>query len=314
MSKRRSHTSKRARRERKRYTTYISSRFEDAIDVRKAGSWPIVRAYVPLEDCWRATGYGTAGIVRQRPDGKLITSFFVIGLVDGGLSARFGDDSADLAKVDKDIESIRHSMPPTEIGDPDLASRFAWGAYALNRELGYDWPPDEINRYLKLVPPLSGRSTWWLQQFIGPDGLAPAGLWECIKDLVDTNDEIAKGKEAAVLTEMTFRVGDRSRCLELLMTRSEDFHHDGFKDDANWFAWTREYPRNHWSPLRLLGGRQIIGNLRVQTDARLIAETKTISMGAVLVGKLKELLGDSMHLECAKWTDLSKILRARNEH
>src|ERR1700728_2138566 len=51
-------------------------------DVR---SWPIVHAYVPIPDVFRATGFGSAGIIRARPDGKWISAYFAIGLLDEGI-------------------------------------------------------------------------------------------------------------------------------------------------------------------------------------------------------------------------------------
>src|SRR5262249_16694975 len=46
-----------------------------------AAEWPIARAYVPVSDVWRATGFGTAGIVRRQPDGRHTLAMFTIKLV-----------------------------------------------------------------------------------------------------------------------------------------------------------------------------------------------------------------------------------------
>src|SRR5688572_12457832 len=74
--------------------------------------WPVVGAYVPMEDCWRATGLGTAGVVRQRPDGKLITAFFNLSLIDGGLGGMFGKDETDRAEIADMLDSLRFQIPP----------------------------------------------------------------------------------------------------------------------------------------------------------------------------------------------------------
>src|SRR5436305_628633 len=53
-------------------------------------SWPVVRAYVPLRESWLATGHGTAGVIRRRPDGKWATAFFPISLLRSGITSMFG--------------------------------------------------------------------------------------------------------------------------------------------------------------------------------------------------------------------------------
>src|SRR5438105_3862744 len=117
---------KNARESRRRYTTYISSRPQTPkkVDYR---SWPLVKAYVPVEDVWRGTGLGTAGIVRQRPDGTLITAFFNISLIDGGITGMMGKDETTLEEEQEFLDSLRHLMPPLTEGPADLAARYIWG-------------------------------------------------------------------------------------------------------------------------------------------------------------------------------------------
>src|SRR5258706_12393137 len=68
--------------------------------------WPIVRAYVPMEDVWRVSGWGTAGIVRRQPDGKLTYSIFTIDLSSGGLLEAFGADD----RTEDDLQSSTSEM------------------------------------------------------------------------------------------------------------------------------------------------------------------------------------------------------------
>jgi hypothetical protein len=58
--------------------------------------------------------------------------------------------------------------------------------------------------------------------------------------------------------------------------------------------------RVHWSLLSSLGGRQILGSIQV-TSRELVAEAKTLSMAAKLVGKLHGLPGGGLHLQGSRW-------------
>jgi len=80
---------------RKRPASRTLLRAEPVKSLNGCDEWPIVRAYVPPEDCWQSTGFGTAGIVRQQPDGKLASSFFIMGLTRGGLMNVFGHVDSD---------------------------------------------------------------------------------------------------------------------------------------------------------------------------------------------------------------------------
>src|SRR5687768_1957805 len=69
-------------------------------------TWPVARAYVPQEDAWRASGFGTAGIVRQRPDGRFASALFSIAIIDGGVSMMYGKPDTTLQEVDELLAAI----------------------------------------------------------------------------------------------------------------------------------------------------------------------------------------------------------------
>src|SRR5882672_2795082 len=69
-------------------------------------SWPIVRAYVPMQDAWKASGCGTAGIVRRQPDGGLTYSIFTIELSKGGLTGAFGAENKTEEEVAVHLEDL----------------------------------------------------------------------------------------------------------------------------------------------------------------------------------------------------------------
>jgi hypothetical protein len=103
-------------------------------------SWPIVHAYVPARNVWEATGLGTAGVIRQQPDGRCSSAFFVIGLLEHGLRMAFGDRDKTLAEIEESLVRLRDNFPFCEEGPVELAASFAWGARALSEAEGYFFP------------------------------------------------------------------------------------------------------------------------------------------------------------------------------
>src|SRR5437667_10115412 len=98
---------RKAKKERKRHTASVARVRQQRQSTPDYSAWPLVRAYVPMEDCFRATGCGTAAVVRRRPDGTLISSFFDLQLMDGGLKDVFGkDEHPDEADVDELIKAM----------------------------------------------------------------------------------------------------------------------------------------------------------------------------------------------------------------
>jgi len=59
------------------------------------------------------------------------------------------------------------------------------------------------------------------------------------------------------------------------------------------------------------GGRQILGSVRVGPE-RLIAEVKTLSMGARLVGILKGIFGEQIRLTDTSWKGVADLLAERS--
>jgi len=271
----------------------------------EVGSWPVVRAYVPIEDAWRATGCGSAAVIRERPDGRWATGFFTMSLLDDGLMGMFGKDDDTPEKCESWLKQIRPMIPPMEEGPIELAAEYIWGAYALGQKKGLMWPP-QTNQFLSLVPKPPGTGKDWLRRLVGPDGLTPPGLVKVIREN-PVPEDIPEGKEIAIFTEMTFALESAEMVIEQLHERDPDFVHTGYEGEVEIFDWTREYPKNHWSPLKTLGGRQILGSVRVG-PAQLIAEAKTLSMAARLVGILKEMFGEQIRLKETTWQSLSDLL------
>ena len=306
MSKRRK--DRKGRRGPVRRTTLLTNHPVQSFEKRPSyRQWPVVRAYVPVDEAWRVSGVGQAGIIRRRPDGMLFTSFFDFTLMDGGMRMMYGEDETTEEKVNAFVKDLAEVSPAMDEGPPDLAARFAWGAYALSVTEGYEWPREMSGRYLGLMPPLSGTQNWWLQQFIGDSGLAPPGLWPVIQRL-PRDEDIPEDKELVVFTEMEFRLQDPAAAIAVLHTLEPEFRVLEEEGESLLLDYSRAYPKGHWSPLRLLGGRQSLGTVQIE-GARMSAQSKVLSMSCAMVTKLKAALGDNMTLETTRWTDPASLMR-----
>jgi hypothetical protein len=293
----------------KRRTTALAppKRRRAAIQLADAASWPVEHVFVPRYEPWRVSGCGSAAIARRRPDGQLVTSCFWISLIEGGLTITYGDDAiADDEFLDA-IAEIQLTSPPLERStDVGLLAQYVWGAFALSRSLGYKWPAKRIERYLKLVPPPCDDPAGFLDCFVAEDGMVSPALWDVIDTVQEAMDDVPKKLEVAIVTEAEFALADRDRAVEALRALDPEFiNSDGDDDDGGgeeFFDYTRKYPKDHWSPLKLLGGPQIIGSVRVRRDG-LLAAANTLSMACRLVNRLKDLLGDGIRLRRTRWVE-----------
>jgi hypothetical protein len=279
---------------------------------REAQSWPVVGAYVPIRDVWRATGYGTAGVIREQPNGRQASAFFILNLSEDGLTMMFGKDDETPKETDSMVKSMGSELPPMEAGPIELVSEYVWGAYVLGETKGALWPPNMTEQYLGLVSKPPGTRHQWLNRFIGPDGLTPPGLLKVIRQNRPLDDhEIPESQEVAIFTTISFEVDMAAAIFEQLRKRDPDFAYTGRDGEVEFFDWTRQYPKGHWSPLASLGGRQILGSIRVEPE-RLIAEVKTLSMGARLAGILKGIFGEHIRLKDTTWKGVADLLAERS--
>lgn len=121
--------------------------------------------------------------------------------------------------------------------------------------------------------------------------------------------DLPDGKEVVILTEATFSLPDSENAVAVLRKAAPDFEHEGQDRDTERFSWTRKQPRGVLNPLRYLGGRQIIGSVRV-SPGHLVAEGKTLSTTAKLIDELRRRLG-GLRLENTRWSGLNDLLGPR---
>jgi hypothetical protein len=299
-----------------RTATFLSNAPRPKTLPANAAQWPIVRAYVPVEDVFRVSGLGTAGIVRRRPDGRCAWAMFRIDLMEHGLGMMFGKDDEPIKKIDQALEEMRDVLPPFEAGTPELAAAYIWGAWALAEAEGSGFPPHLTASYLGLLPRLPGSSESWLNRLVGPGGLSSPDLVEIIRE-TPPPDEAGEGREFAIMTMMIFRLADAPSATLRLRTSSPDGQ--GFRfipgespenDAIVHFQWARPLPKGPRSMMPVRGDLQIQGWVDIEGD-ELRAVAMTLSMAARLVSNLKALLGDAIHLEHAHWTSPEEIMAAK---
>jgi hypothetical protein len=138
---------------------------------------------------------------------------------------------------------------------------------------------------------------------IGPGGPTPSDLMQVIAANPMSKDT-PEGQEPVIFTEMTFDLSD-PRSAKARLRRSEPTFEQVDDDE---FIWTRRYPKNHWSPFAMLGGRQALGSVTI-ADGMLIAEAKTLSMAAKLAVILKDVVGGALQLRSTQWRGAQEMLR-----
>ena len=269
----------------------------------ESASWPIVRAFAPVADVWTSSGYGTAGVVRQRPDGLFAEAAFCFNGREG-LTSTFGklshESLADLLLANPEFTD---GIPPFEPSTPERAAAFLWAAVAEARSQGAMFPG--LEGYLRLAPPAPDPDRGSPRRFSGPDGLSPRGLADILAGLPLT--AFGDKTEPAIFTTLSFGIDDPAAAAGVIEAHAPAFRVVKRSGDEVEFDWSRRYPAGHWSPMAKFGGRQLLGRVVVQAG-ELIAESKSLSFVARLVALLQRLVGGGLRLRTARWVNPSTRL------
>ena len=279
---------------------------------RERTTWPVERAWIPCPDAWTATGHGLVAVERRQPDGRFVGAFFTIEMLMDGLTMAADAPDCAAGEFAAKLDTLSDTLPPFIEGPVEAAACFVWGGYALSIESGRDWGGvAKLKQTLALMPKPPGTPRQWADLLW--NDITPEGLTRVIARAPHPA-EIPEGKEVMILTTATFDADDDpARLIQKLAKARPDFVDEGKADGAHVFSMTRPYPRGHWSPLSLLGGRQLVGQVLVQDDdgrPTLVVSGKTMSMTCVLIQKLKRLMGDTIRLADAEWLDTDDLRAA----
>jgi len=252
-----------------------------------------------MEDAWKVSGWGTAGIVRRQPDGKLAYSVFMIDLSSGGLLEAFGAEDRTEEELQASSGEMIDLLPPFVMGEADLAARYVWGAYAMSLVEGVVWSPELMQRHLNMLPAIGGTKKWWLEQFVGPRGLVPAELFEVVVDILDAG-EMPEGKEVLTAVLMEFDLLETNGLLAALRSRPGEFEECAPVADAINFHWIQE---RRCSPGEWVA-HAVIG---VMKD-RVFGHSANLSMAARLVAELKKLTAGAIELRDVEWGGVEDLM------
>lgn len=267
-------------------------------------SWPIVKAFVPDREIMRICGIGSAGFVRQQPDGLLSITFFIMNPLEGGISEIFTKNNLNVKELDELMNMFQRNLPPWHEGSSEIASLCIWGFYYLFHDMknvSEDWL-DEMKLYLSLVPAPKGNRQKWKTEITASGGYILPDFIDFIKNR-DIPPDIPEGKEIMTYTTVTYAVWEPDKIAEVLMSCEPEFSVETSKQNKKWqFSWTREYPIGHDSPAAKLGGRQVLVNGSISKD-KLVIEGTTLSMTAHACQRLLELAGNNLTFIGVKWLD-----------
>jgi hypothetical protein len=265
--------------------------------------WPIVRAVAPVEAVWRATGLGSAGIFRRRPDGRLAWVLFKLDLCARGIDMAMGKPDDEATDIDALLADLRDVIPPFADAPAELSARYIWGAWAFAEAEGMGFPPAEIGPWLRAVPTPTGGEEEWLADF--EEELTPAPLFEITDSLQGI--AVPNEREVAVPTQVRLHASAPVAVADALRASHPDRKGYRFipatppvQKGVPCFELARPLPRGPRSGMPARGDLQIQGFVLVDGE-HIEALAATLSMAARLMDRLRETLGCEVELETVRW-------------
>lgn len=261
--------------------------------------WPVRKAWVPVPEVFAVTGYGVAGVLRERGPDSFVCAHFILRLTEGGLYGMSHKDVDRPEEADEFVARTREQMGPSEPGDFARTTELLWACHDFALEVGEPFPRQALAS-LALVPRASeGRSS--LESIAGVARIVPSALVAMVR--AQPIADVGEHKEIAVLTEARMSVSDARRVDEALREMTPDFDARG----DGLFDYTRPSQPHHTAPLSRIRGRRIQGELRVEGNT-LIA-TSGLSMMAHLLDALYRKLPERPLLHAAQWVSPTLGLR-----
>ena len=258
----------------------------------------LVAAFAPNPIVFRATGHGTAAIVRELPNGRHKYDFVVIDMSRGGLQF-LGGSKETFAPGEADARLLSFldelNLPPTEASTPEMTAISVWGAYAYSRATGASWPA-EVKQTLAAFPRAPGGLDDWVQFVRGPKGLCSSRLLAITEPRQELFEELPAGKDLVIFTEIDMHAGDGDRLASQLDAAEPEFHREQRKGGVSQYVATREYPEGHWNPnSRLPGARQILGTARLQRE-KVTVTANTLGFAAQIAYRIIQMHGPGVEL------------------
>jgi hypothetical protein len=188
-----------------------------------------------------------------------------------------------------------------EEGSLEDASAYVYGAAELAAAKGGGLPPDQLARFLDLLPPPPDGPPQWLDGLVGPGGLTPPALLRIIADLPRAC--VGDKQEIAFATAMTFLRPGMSASSPRQSTKFPPVTEEG---GSTWFRYT---PIPSWKQSPDGRSGKVQGEVRVGGD-HIVATAFSFSMAARLIADLHVWLGRGLRLTSTHW---GNTFRGREE-
>jgi hypothetical protein len=120
----------------------------------EAALWPAREAFAPEPGVWRATGCGSAGVIRTGPDGRVAAAIVDLQLINGGLVLAAGDVMT--APQAEEFVALSRHLPPRTAASADEAAAYVWGAWAFGLDMDLEFDP--ASPVLRLFGPPRSRT------------------------------------------------------------------------------------------------------------------------------------------------------------
>jgi hypothetical protein len=276
---------------------FISNITEPRLE-QNTSSWPVIKAYAPIPEVWKATGNGTAGVIRQQPNGQYALASFHLMMLEGGIHAAAGKNDASLEDLEAFHRDVRENIPPYQEDTLATVSEYVWGAWAFGREYGYTFPAGKLDAYLSLIPKPPGREELWKKRLVGLGGRTPSGLLSVVRECFQLSVELEVDKELPVITTSYFIHPDHKRLREALRQTHPLVYFEP-DEEGNVIEITREYPDSH--AMATSGERQPIARVALQTKNEVLVQFATLSMGARAIEVLQNICGGVLRYQRSEW-------------
>lgn len=269
-------------------------------------AWPVLKAYIPEQECWNIGGIGSAGVVQEQPDGLYCLTWFYLSL--SLKSIEFAWSKKDLTQEDLDafIDEMWEMVPPWQESSLDMASRYIWGVYALGEEEGII--QEEIEPYLGIIPKPEGEQVQWGVRLLYGAELTSPKLAKIIA-ACGSPKELPEGKEFAVRTVITYRISE-PRVIVKKFAELTEFAVEEKVHGQEWtISWLKEYPEGSEQQLKNEEKvRRVLATITINGGV-LKAEAHTLNAAVMVAQVLRRYVGDQISYEGVAWTSYKEMFR-----
>jgi hypothetical protein len=269
-----------------------------AIPMQDTSAWPVVKAYAPIPELWKATAHGAVGAIRQQPDGRYTYASFHLSLSGGGIRGAFGKSDLTLEEAEKLHQSLQMKLPPHQEDEITETSAYLWGALTFGKEQNVTFPPGQLEPYLQMIPKPPGASDLWLKKLVGLGGKTPPPLVSLIKENFRRKSGKKPLPELPILTTCTFSYPDLAKVKEAFATSIGGLFIDS-NPEKTVFLISREDPNT--PPGAKVKGRQRLGRMYLKEPNEVNLQIASLQIGAMLFGFLMLRLGDDLKYQSSEW-------------